>query len=159
MFETNLILKRAAYTLAGGRVWKDQTGATAVVTAITLSVLLGFTALGVEVGSWYAERRALQTAADAAALGAGYKIYKEGKESDGIAAADLPSSPAAAATADRQCYCADGSEIDCDSGTCNSQEKLEYVELELVQNHEWLFGIPGVENPTTFSVIRSLRVD
>lgn len=70
-------------------LWREESGATAIITAITLAILLGFTALGVEVGSWYAERRALQTAADAAALGAGYKIYKEGKDSDGISAAGI----------------------------------------------------------------------
>jgi hypothetical protein len=66
-------------------LWRDERGATAVITAITFMLLMGFTALGVEVGSWYAERRALQTAADAAALGAGYKIYKDGHDAAGIA--------------------------------------------------------------------------
>lgn len=65
-------------------LWRDESGATAIITAITFMMLMGFTALGVEVGSWYAERRALQTAADAAALGAAYRIYKEGKDADGI---------------------------------------------------------------------------
>jgi hypothetical protein len=65
-------------------LWREESGATAIITAITLAILLGFTALGVEVGSWYAERRALQTAADAAALGAAYQIYKYGKDDDGI---------------------------------------------------------------------------
>lgn len=68
-------------------LWREESGATAIITAITLAILLGFTALGVEVGSWYGERRALQTAADAAALGAAYEIYKHGKDSDGIAEA------------------------------------------------------------------------
>jgi len=71
------------------RLWREETGATAIITAITLSVLMGFTALGVEVGSWYAERRALQTAVDAAALGAGYRIYKQGHDADGIVEAGI----------------------------------------------------------------------
>lgn len=65
-------------------LWRDESGATAIITAITFMMLMGFTALGVEVGSWYAERRALQTAADAAALGAAYRIYKDGKDAEGI---------------------------------------------------------------------------
>jgi len=49
--------------------------------------------------------------------------------------------------------------VDCDTGICTAQEKLEYVELELVQDHAWLFGIPGLPNPTTFTVTRSMRVN
>jgi len=47
-------------------------------------VLVGFVGLGTEVGMWYAERRARQNASDAAALGAGVDIYKNGKKSTDI---------------------------------------------------------------------------
>jgi len=66
------------------RLLREEGGATAIMTAVVMSVMLGFTALGVEVGLWYGERRAQQTAADAAALGAAYKIYEEGFEAEGI---------------------------------------------------------------------------
>lgn len=85
MFRTILSNALGSIRLASRpNLWREESGATAIITAITLAILLGFTALGVEVGSWYAERRALQTAADAAALGAGYQIYKYGKDDDGI---------------------------------------------------------------------------
>jgi Flp pilus assembly protein TadG len=45
-------------------------GAVAVVTAMVLPVLLGFTSLGVEVGHWYLAQREMQGAADAAAISA-----------------------------------------------------------------------------------------
>jgi Putative Flp pilus-assembly TadE/G-like len=45
-------------------------GAVAVVTAITLPVLLGFASLGTEVGHWYLTQRVMQGAADASALSA-----------------------------------------------------------------------------------------
>src|SRR3954470_2947295 len=45
-------------------------GAIAVVTAVALPLLLGFTALGVEVGHWYLVQRQMQGAADAAAISA-----------------------------------------------------------------------------------------
>src|SRR3546814_12559781 len=51
-----------------GRILGDQRGAIAVITALALPVLLGFAALGVDVAGWYAQARAIQTAADAAAL-------------------------------------------------------------------------------------------
>src|SRR5215470_4410302 len=45
-------------------------GAVAVMTALVLPVLLGFTSLGVEVGHWYLSQRIMQGAADAAAISA-----------------------------------------------------------------------------------------
>jgi Flp pilus assembly protein TadG len=45
-------------------------GAVAVLTAIVLPVLFGFTSLGVEVGHWYLAQREMQGAADAAAISA-----------------------------------------------------------------------------------------
>ena len=69
------------------RIARDERGATAITTALVLLVLVGFVGLGTEVGMWYAERRAMQNASDAAALGAGFDIYKNGKKSTGIVAA------------------------------------------------------------------------
>jgi Flp pilus assembly pilin Flp len=69
------------------RLRRDEAGATAIIAALSLTVLVGFVGLGTEVGMWYAERRSMQNASDAAALGAAYDIYKNGKESDGVVAA------------------------------------------------------------------------
>lgn len=69
------------------RLGSDQRGAAAIMTAIALTVLVGFVGLGTEVGMWYAERRAMQTASDAAVMGAAFDIYKNGKDSDGVVAA------------------------------------------------------------------------
>ncbi|HKP23230.1 MAG TPA: pilus assembly protein TadG-related protein [Dongiaceae bacterium] len=74
------------------RISRDQSGATAITTALVLVVLVGFVGLGTEVGMWYAERRAMQNASDAAALGAGFDIYKNGKKSTGIVEAGLTDS-------------------------------------------------------------------
>ncbi len=69
------------------RLRREDGGATAIMTALALTVLVGCVGLGTEVGMWYAERRAMQSASDAAAMGAAFDIYKNGKESDGIEAA------------------------------------------------------------------------
>ena len=66
------------------RVWRDDIGATAITTGLLLMLLAGFVGLGTEVGMWYAERREMQSASDAAAMGAAFDIYKNGKESDGV---------------------------------------------------------------------------
>lgn len=46
----------------------NERGAVAVITALTLVVLLGFAALAIDVGMMYEERAQLQNGADAAAL-------------------------------------------------------------------------------------------
>ena len=50
------------------RLRRCSTGAVAVLTAIMIPVLLGFVSLGTEVGHWYLTMRAMQGAADAAAI-------------------------------------------------------------------------------------------
>jgi Flp pilus assembly protein TadG len=47
---------------------RDSRGQAAVVTILFLTVLLGVTALALDVGSWYKAKRQLQATADAAAL-------------------------------------------------------------------------------------------
>src|SRR5207245_4233742 len=49
-------------------------GYTAVVLALTSSVLIGFSALGVETGLWYAIKRQNQSAADVAALSGAMEV-------------------------------------------------------------------------------------
>jgi Flp pilus assembly protein TadG len=48
----------------------SSAGAVAVMTALTIPLLLGVTSLGIEVGHWYAGQRTMQGAADAAAISA-----------------------------------------------------------------------------------------
>ncbi len=77
------------------RLRHEERGATAIATALVLTVLIGFIGLGTEVGMWYAERRAMQNAADAAAMGAAFEIYKNGKNVDDGAVSDAGQADAA----------------------------------------------------------------
>jgi Flp pilus assembly protein TadG len=52
----------------------DQSGATAIIVAIVLSVLIGFTALAVDVGYLMTAKNELQNVADAAALAAARRL-------------------------------------------------------------------------------------
>ena len=56
------------------RLFRDGRGAAAILAALAFTVLIGFTALGVETGLWYATKRQDQSAADAAALAGAYEI-------------------------------------------------------------------------------------
>lgn len=47
---------------------RDERGQAAVLTVVFLTVLLGMTALAIDVGSWWHAKRELQATADAAAL-------------------------------------------------------------------------------------------
>jgi Flp pilus assembly protein TadG len=57
-----------------GRVWRDERGVSAIIVALSLTVLVGFAGLGVETGLWYSIKRQNQSAADAAALSAAYEV-------------------------------------------------------------------------------------
>ena len=62
-----------AVSTVGRRICDLRTcsaGVVAVVTAMVLPLLLGFAALGTEVGHWYLAQRQMQGAADAAAISA-----------------------------------------------------------------------------------------
>ena len=52
------------------RLIDDRSGSVVPTVAITLTVLLGLTALGTEVGTWYGTKRNMQGAADSAAYSA-----------------------------------------------------------------------------------------
>jgi hypothetical protein len=56
------------------RLLRDQRGATAVLVAISLPILLAIAGLGVDAGWWYTIKRQNQSGADAAALSAAYEV-------------------------------------------------------------------------------------
>lgn len=51
-----------------GCLGRDEDGAILIVVALAMTLLMALMGVGIEVGSWYMTRRALQTAADAAAI-------------------------------------------------------------------------------------------
>ncbi len=50
--------------------WADERGAVIIIFALVLTVMLGFVALGVDLGSLYFQQKTLQTRADLAAISA-----------------------------------------------------------------------------------------
>ena len=56
------------------RLLHDGRGASAILVAIALPVLIGFGTLGAETGLWYTIKRQNQSAADAAAISAAYEV-------------------------------------------------------------------------------------
>jgi Flp pilus assembly protein TadG len=65
----------------------DQRGVSAIVVGLSLSVILGFAGLAVDVGLWYADRRDAQGAADSAAYSAAVDYAVKGSVSDADATA------------------------------------------------------------------------
>lgn len=63
---------------------KDEKGATLVIFALIIFVLFGFTALVVDVGALYVERRNMVTAADAAALAGAMELALTKDESEAL---------------------------------------------------------------------------
>lgn len=58
----------------------DEAGQTVVIVALLFTLLLGFGGLAIDAGRFYAERRFLQSAADAAALGCVQKLNAGGSQ-------------------------------------------------------------------------------
>jgi uncharacterized membrane protein len=52
------------------RLLRDRSGATAIFAALTMTTVVGFVGLGVDVGLWYHSARIAQAAADSAARAA-----------------------------------------------------------------------------------------
>lgn len=65
----------------------DTRGAVAILWGLLLPVIIGLSALGVEVGMWYSQQRDYQTAADAAVLAAAYTVSEGGDATDMATAA------------------------------------------------------------------------
>lgn len=59
-----------------GRASRDRVGATAIVAALMVTSFVGVSGLAVDVGDWFATKRAMQTAADAAAMGGALYLYQ-----------------------------------------------------------------------------------
>lgn len=71
------ILRSIATRLFLGRagIWRDRSAAVAVIAAIALPILVGFTGLAIDVGVWYRDRARLQIGADAAAIAAAHAYF------------------------------------------------------------------------------------
>src|SRR5437762_13246377 len=59
------------------RLFASTKGAVAVTTAMVFPILLGFSALGIEVGHWYLVLRQMQGASDAAAISAAAQYVQD----------------------------------------------------------------------------------
>ena len=74
--------------VARARFNREDAGQTVVLVALMFTVLMGFAALGIDVGRFYSERRFMQGAVDAAALACAYKYAQGGGVLDAWNAAD-----------------------------------------------------------------------
>jgi len=75
-------------TVVGRAFARDDAGQTVVLVALMFTVLMGFAALGIDVGRFYSERRYVQDAVDSAALACAYKYAQGGVVADAWNAAD-----------------------------------------------------------------------
>jgi hypothetical protein len=68
------------------RLRREQSGSTLALFAFSLPAMLGLTAIGVETGLWYVSKRAIQTQADAGALGGAFTKVWGGSDAEAKAA-------------------------------------------------------------------------
>jgi Flp pilus assembly protein TadG len=113
--EASDVKKRAFFPAA--RLARREDGAVLVVVALTMAVLLGFSALVIDMGALYLEKSRLQSALDAAAL---------------AGAQELPDT-AGAASAARKYYAANGCDAaglsvtfpDAETITCSGEQTVQ----------------------------------
>jgi Flp pilus assembly protein TadG len=72
---------------AGLRFAGDRGGAMAVTLGLLMTSFAGLIALSVDVSDWYGTKSAMQSAADAAALGGAYSLYNGGSNDQATSAA------------------------------------------------------------------------
>lgn len=70
-------LRRRSAALAG-----DRSGTVLVLTALMLPLLMGLTGLSVDTALWYAQKRHIQTVADAAAVGGALELARAKQSAD-----------------------------------------------------------------------------
>jgi Flp pilus assembly protein TadG len=68
---------------------REDAGQTVVLVALMFTVLMGFAALGIDVGRFYSERRYIQDAVDSAALACAYRYAQGGVSADAWNAGNL----------------------------------------------------------------------
>jgi hypothetical protein len=64
------------------RFLADRRGAIAAMTALLSTTLIGFAGIGAETAFWYAQKRQLQTQADAAALAGAFELLQDHSSAD-----------------------------------------------------------------------------
>jgi len=69
------------------RLLRDRSGAAAMLAAIAMPIMVGFAGFAVEVGLWHGQKRLLQSAADAGAMGAALTQFNLGGHTAELAAA------------------------------------------------------------------------
>src|SRR5688572_28664713 len=74
--------------MGSARFAREDSGQTVVLVTLMFTVLMGFAALGIDVGRFYSARRYLRDAVDAAALACAYQYAQTGQPSAGWTAAD-----------------------------------------------------------------------
>jgi len=76
---------------AAARLIRDRSGAMAFTIALMITGLASASALAIDVAEWYGSRRAMQSAADAAALGGAMEMHEGGTVAQITAAATTDS--------------------------------------------------------------------
>lgn len=75
-----LLCKPSGRRIGRRCVWDDARGSVLVWTAAGMPLIFGFAGLGLDVSTWYMERRIMQTAVDAGAVAAAYVLASGGDQ-------------------------------------------------------------------------------
>jgi hypothetical protein len=131
---------------------RDERGVVIVWLAVTLVLLLGVTALGVDVAYWQVTKNREQRAADAAALAGAVSFPGDGTAANAAAGSLAQSNgygsgaPATATPADSSCTLAPGSDTAICGGAGDQTYRYKVTVLRRVQN--FFGGVFGIKDTT-----------
>jgi Flp pilus assembly protein TadG len=142
------------------RLRQDERGITAVLVALTLMALIGFTGLGVETGLWYTIQRYNQSAADVAAISgameqSGSRAYSDicalaenAAKANGFNVATTWSCPTASPATQASCTGLTSGQMCVNNPPLfgNYAGQSNYVEVILAQQQSSLFSLPWLPN-------------
>jgi Flp pilus assembly protein TadG len=143
------------------RLIRDDGGVAAIEFSVIGIVLVLLLVGGTDLGLAMRHRSQMESAVRAGLQKAvsDEDVTMGEVEDAALAASDLPSTPAATASASLSCRCPDGTAVDCStSNACGADPREQFVTLTLTQEHKWLLGVPWLDDPTTISMTRTLQV-
>ena len=135
------------------RLLRSEEGLVAIEFGILASFLILMLVGAADLGFAARHRSQLEGAVRAGIQEALRGGTEAAVESAVLGSTDLPANPGATVTATKLCYDDSGEDADCDL-----PDVTVYMEIRLRQDHDWLFGLPGLSDPAALTIINSVRI-
>lgn len=135
-------------------MWRDDRGNMAVEFALVAPIFM-FLLLGVADYGIAAREAATLKAAARAGLQA---VLNDNEDTAGAEAVAEAMAPDAVVTVTPECWCSDGTVVDCDDGVCTVGAVRKAIEVEVTMSLDLIIPWPGMTDPLPLSGRAKARV-